>query len=247
MAQFLEEYVEVLRAQARKSNRGATEVDEFTAGKRVLGQTALKCGVAVETAPSVQKELGCSSEGETQSNCRTLQRVIQDTQDLFVVGVARLRIGKFVKVDQLIKADKQATEARKPHEPGHQFELVIDCGVVHIGAHAKGCFRVGLGRELTAQPAHSIRLQLFIAFFETAVVGSDDICEVIPIDQLRQVLQFLANDILCRPACLLGLRLGRSNELLDNASESPAFGLGASCQIAHQLSIERSGLPTAGV
>lgn len=26
--------------------------------------------------------------------------------------------------DQLIKADKRATEARKPHEPGHQFELV---------------------------------------------------------------------------------------------------------------------------
>ena len=66
-----------------------------------------------------------------------LQAVVEDAQDLLVVGVAGLGVGQLVEVDQLVEADQQAAVAGQAHEAGEQLELVVDVGVVDDGADAE--------------------------------------------------------------------------------------------------------------
>ena len=125
--------------------------------------------------------------------------------------------------------------------------MVEDRCVIDDGAHAERHARVCLGAEFPAKPADGIRLELLIAFFKPAAICGDDIGEVKTVDELREVLELLADDRLGGHAGSLGFRFGRSDELLHDAAERSAVWLGAGGDVAHQLRVQRPGLAATGV
>ena len=142
--------------------------------------------VAVEAAAGVQQEFGRAAEQESEARARALQAVVQDAQDLLVVGAARLGVGELVEVDQLVEADQQTAVAGQPHEAGDELELVVEVGVVDDGADAERLARVGPGRELAAQPAHGVGLELLVPLVVPAPVRGDDLGEVVAAGHLRR-------------------------------------------------------------
>ena len=89
--------------------------------------------------------------------------------------------------------------------------------------------------------------ELLVALVGAAAVSRDDIGEVVAVDQLGQVVELLADDRLGRDAGGLRFGFGCGDELLHDACERPALGLGPRCEVAHQLGIERARLAAARV
>jgi hypothetical protein len=125
-----------------------------------------------------------------------LEAVVDDAQDLLVVGGTGLCRGQLVEVDHLVQAHQQSAVTRHAHEAGQQLELVVEVRVVHDGAHAERGAGFGLGGELTAQPAHRVDLELFVAGVVAAPVRLDDGAEVVTADQLGQLGHALPDHVL---------------------------------------------------
>ena len=74
---------------------------------------------------------------KAQADASSLQAVVEDTEDLLVIGVAGLRVRQFVQVDHLIQTHQQPRVARQSDEPRQQFEMVVDAGIVNDGTDAQ--------------------------------------------------------------------------------------------------------------
>ncbi|MNJ70178.1 hypothetical protein D3C77_666080 [compost metagenome] len=72
--------------------------------------------VAVEPPTSVHQKLWCAAQYKTQAFSGTLQRIVEDAQNLFVIGVTGLGVCQFVQVDQFIQAYHQAAETSQAYE-----------------------------------------------------------------------------------------------------------------------------------
>ena len=66
-------------------------VDQIGAlGKGVLCQPGLKRGVAEEPAPRIHQEFRCAAQQKAEALDGALEHVVQDAQDLLVIGSSRL-------------------------------------------------------------------------------------------------------------------------------------------------------------
>src|SRR5689334_4067373 len=116
MAQLLKQHIEVFGGEAGQANNWARQIHQPCFSKRVLGQARLQGWVAKQTSASVHQELRGATQDESKPLSRSLQRIIEDAQDLLVVGIACLRVGQLVEVDQLVEADHQAAKTCEPDE-----------------------------------------------------------------------------------------------------------------------------------
>ncbi|MNC59472.1 hypothetical protein D3C75_1092850 [compost metagenome] len=92
MPKLLKQYKEIFRTQARQPNDRAGEVQQPGLREAVLGQAGLQCRVTVQTTPSIHQEFWRPAKNKPKPFSSPLQRVIEDAQDLLVIGIARLRI-----------------------------------------------------------------------------------------------------------------------------------------------------------
>ncbi|MCY1299074.1 hypothetical protein D9M70_485890 [compost metagenome] len=247
MAQLLQQHVEVFRRQAGQADHRPRKIHQPRLGEVVFRQARLQSRVAVEPAAGIHEELGRTAQHEAKSLRRALQGIVEDAQDLLVVGVACLRIGQFVQVDQFVEAHHQATETCQPNEPRKQLELIVNRCIVDDGSHAQRGTSISLGGELATQPANRICLELLVALFEAFAVSSNHIGEIVTVDHLRQLSEVLTNHHLTVLPSRLGLGLRLCDELLDDSLQSTTFRFGSSRQVLGQLGIQRTGLTASGM
>ena len=102
-------------------------------------------------------------QDKAETDCGALQRIVQYSQYLFIIGVPCLNVGKLVEVHQFIQTNQHAFESGKSHKLGHQFQMVIERAIIDYSSYPEGIAGVGLRRELGAKPANCICLQLLVA------------------------------------------------------------------------------------
>ena len=242
-----EQDVEVLRGQVLQSQDGPGVVDQPRSGEGVLGQSGLQRLVAVQAAAGVQEEVRGTSEQEPQVGGAALKAVVDDPQDLLVVGVARLGVGQLVQVDHLVQANEQTGEPGHGHEPGEQLELVVEVRVVDDRAYPERGPGIGAGAVLPAQPAHRVGLELVVAGVVPGPVCGDHLGEVVAADHLRQHVQTLADDRLGARPRFAGLGQGLGDEPFHDTADRPTIRLSAGGHVSHQLGVQGTGLPAGGV
>src|SRR6266536_2641751 len=240
--QLGQQHEHVLRGQVRQPEHGSGVIDPVGRGEGVVGQPGRQRRVREQAAPRVEQELGRTAEQEPQLRGAALQAVVDDPQDLLVVGVPGGRTGELVEVDHLVDADQQPAEAGEPDEARHQLEVVVDGGVVDDRPHAEGGPRVHPAGELATQPAHRVGTQPFVAAVVAAPVRLYHGGEVVPARQLGQRRE-PGGDRLVRPGTGgVGLADRAGHEPLDDARQRPAVGAGPGGEVADQLGVQAAGL-----
>ena len=173
-----------------------------------------------------------------------LKHVVQDAQDLLVVGVASLGGGELEEVHHLVQPDEQALVARRPDELRHQLEVVVDVRVVHDPTHPERAAGVGAGGELAAQPAQAGRLQVLVPGLVGLPVAAHHLGELEPARQLLEMPEPLADHGPGGHAPPIGVARGLADEALDHAGQRAPVGLGASREVARHLGVEAARLPS---
>ncbi len=247
MAKLAQQDVEILRGEIRQSKDRSGIVNKPVSREGVFRQARLQRRIRIEAAARIQQEIGRAAEQETQAAHRALRAVVDDAQDLLIVGVPRLGVGQLVEVDHFIQADEQPAEADKPDETGHQLQVIVDIAVVDDGANAQRLPRIGPGEVLSAQPADRVGFQLLVPGIVTLPVFRDHLGEIIPTGHLGELAQPLVDHQFGSVAAGSGLCQRLGYESLDDACHRATIRPGPGCHVSHQFRIEASRLPACRV
>jgi hypothetical protein len=98
VAELGQQHIEVFGTEVGEPEYRRGPVNEIAGGEGVLRQPRLEGGIAVETAAGIQQELGGAAQQEAEAG-GALQAVVEDAQELLVVGIARLGVVELVEVD----------------------------------------------------------------------------------------------------------------------------------------------------
>src|ERR1035441_3766761 len=119
--------------------------------------------MAPETPAGVRQKLRGAAERKSEPNGESLQTIIQDAQNLFVVGVPRLGVGQLIQIDQLIEEHEHSIEPSMSREARHQFQVVVDGGIVDDGSHAERVPCLRASAELTSKPSDGVGIELLFS------------------------------------------------------------------------------------
>ena len=227
VTQVAQEDEQLLAREGREADHRAVEVAQLARREGVLGEARAERLVGVEAAARVGQPLGRSGEEDAEALGLALQHVVDDREDALVVEVARLAARQLVEVDHLVESDEQAAVARRARETRHELQVLVDRIVVDDRADTERSARLGLRRELRAQPAHGVGLQRVEPLVVAPPVGFDHLREVVAADQLREVREPLVDDLAACPARLLRLGERGRDEALDEPRECAAVRLRA--------------------
>ncbi len=247
MTDLGQQHVEVFRREAGEAHNRPAEIDKPVAGERVLRQSALQGLIAIDAAPGVHEEFRRPTQDKAKANRRSLERVIEHAEQLLVVRIARLCVRELVEVDELIQTNQKSTKACQAHETSHQFELIIDRGIVNDSANPKRGSGVCAGGELASKPTYGIGFKLLVAFIKASAVGGNDIGKVIAVHKLGQLFELGSEDLFGRHSLRLGIGLCGGDEFLHHTGQCTSLRLRSRREIAHQLGVKRSGLSAGGV
>ena len=219
-------------------------------GKPPVLQTRTERLVTEKSAPRVFKELRRSAEHDPEGSGASLQRIVEDREQFFVVRFARDAVGDLIEVDAFVDEDDQPSIPDLAGKDRPEFQVIVPVLVVDDRAdpEPERRARLGLPRKLAAQPAQARRATLGVIFRRGAEILCKHAGEIksadVPFEFVKHLADrrnharnetgILGGKILSEQFRLQGRVVARQND-----RERPALGRRLGREVLHQFAVGR--------
>ena len=219
------------------------QIHQSTAGESVFGQARLQGFIAVKTSAGIQQKLRRPAHEESKACGASLQDIIQNSKDLLVIGFASLGRPKLVDVHHFVQANQHALVSGFANKCRHEFQLIIDVGIIDDRTDPQGFARIRACREFSPQPTQRSRFQILIAGLVTFPIPAHDFREFEPSCQFFEVIQLFPDHFVGRQIPIFGFAMRRGCESLNHARQGSAVRPSPSGQVSRHFGVKSASLP----
>ena len=150
----------------------------------------------------------------------------------------------------LVNIDQQTCKSCQPDKAREQLQVVVELDIIDDRSHFEilACF--GLCTVFGSQPPQRRSHQHIVMGLKAFNVAGDHSCKVETTDKLLKRLETIVDfprDVYVRSAGRPQLMVQLRDPALNDVGQRASVGLGPSCKIAHQFSVEVASLPARPV